>query len=60
MVPRDVYLALTGKSLLSGVSHENVLCFPTSKLFLYTLPLSFDAGQVLDLDLPVGLTINCG
>lgn len=34
--------------------------FPTSKLFLYTLPLSFDAGQVLDLDLPVGLTINCG
>lgn len=56
--PGDVCLALTGKYLLSGLSHENIFYFPTSKLFLYILPLSLDAVQVLDIYLPVGLNIN--
>lgn len=58
--PGDGYLFLTGKYLLSKLSHESTSYFPTSKLFLYSLPLSFDAVKVLDIYLPLGLGSNYG
>lgn len=46
--PGDVCLAPTDKYLLSGLSHEKILYFSTSKLSLYSSLLYFDARQVLD------------